>query len=485
MIHKLKEFLFENKTLRQTIAKNVIWLTTSQVFGRLLRALVVVYAARRLGVEGWGAFSYAVGIAAFLTIFSDIGLTQLISREASRNPDERERYLATAFFIKIFLLVILIPIFLAISPFLATNKEILLLLPLVVLITVFDALRDLNTGMMRAMERMEIEAAVNIFTNISIVAFGFIFLSINPQSYMLATAYIIGTGLGFGVSIIALRKYFSGFLKNFSRKSVKPMITSALPFGLLGLMGVVMINTDVIMLNWFGGVAAVGLYAAAQKIVIILYSLPGLLASSIFPAMSRLALIDKKRFHEVLEKMLRMLAIAFFPLTVGGVFLASPIMDFIFGAQYSGSIEAFRILILTLPAIFISMALGNTVFAYNKEKKFIVYSAMGTIGNVVFNILLIPAFGIEGAALSTVLNQFVITAYLWVQAKKIVPFSFLPYIWKPSLGVVGMFVGLAIGLAINMHVLLIVLLGALIYFLILVALKEKMLTDIKSLIVNL
>lgn len=485
MMHEVKAFLFENTNVRQTVAKNTFWLTFSNVVGRLIRALVVIYAARKLGVEGWGAFSYVVGIAAFLTIFSDIGLTQLISREASRNPDERKKYLATAFFIKLALLIVLIPIFLAVAPFLATNKEILLLLPLVVLITVFDALRDLSMGMVRALERMEIEAAVNVFTNISIAVFGFLFLYLNPTTYLFAIAYIIGTGLGFGASVIALRKYFWGFLKNFSRSSVKPMVASALPFGLLGLMGVVMINTDIIMVNWFEGVAAVGLYAAAQKIITVLYIIPGLLATSAFPTMSRLALTDGRRFKEVLEKTLRILTIAFLPLTAGGVVLAGPIMDFIFGIQYGEATEAFRILILTLPSIFVSMAFGNTVFAYNGEKKFIAYSAMGTIGNVVFNALLIPVFGIEGAALSTVINQFVITVYLWVQTKKIVSFSFLPHVWKPLIGVAGMFVGLVAGLATHMHVLLIVPLGALIYFLILLALKEKVLADIKSLVVNL
>ena len=56
MTEKIKSFLFENKTLRQTVVKNVFWLFSGQMIGRLLRAAVVVYAARILGAEGWGLF---------------------------------------------------------------------------------------------------------------------------------------------------------------------------------------------------------------------------------------------------------------------------------------------------------------------------------------------------------------------------------------------------------------------------------------------
>lgn len=68
MLKRIKSFLFENQTVRQTVAKNTFWLTVSNVGGRLLRAVIIIYAARVLGAGEWGAFSYAITLAAFLTV---------------------------------------------------------------------------------------------------------------------------------------------------------------------------------------------------------------------------------------------------------------------------------------------------------------------------------------------------------------------------------------------------------------------------------
>ena len=68
MLSKLQGWLLHNTTVWQTIAKNTFWLFFGQMMSRVLRAIIVIYAARVLGAASWGAFSYALGIAAFLTI---------------------------------------------------------------------------------------------------------------------------------------------------------------------------------------------------------------------------------------------------------------------------------------------------------------------------------------------------------------------------------------------------------------------------------
>ena len=55
-IDKLKKFLFANQTPDQTIAKNTIWLVVGKIGTRLLRTILVIYAARILGAANWGVF---------------------------------------------------------------------------------------------------------------------------------------------------------------------------------------------------------------------------------------------------------------------------------------------------------------------------------------------------------------------------------------------------------------------------------------------
>jgi len=73
MVKKIKSFLFENKTISQTIAKNTFWLSISNILGKILRAIIIIYVARVLGAESWGIFSYALTIASTLTLIMDFG----------------------------------------------------------------------------------------------------------------------------------------------------------------------------------------------------------------------------------------------------------------------------------------------------------------------------------------------------------------------------------------------------------------------------
>ncbi|MEK7520805.1 MAG: flippase, partial [Patescibacteria group bacterium] len=328
MTEKIKSFLFENKTLRQTVVKNVFWLFSGQMIGRLLRAAVVVYAARILGAEGWGAFSYALSLAAFLSIFSDIGINALITKEAVKKPELKNRYLATAFFIKLGLLAIIVATAALFADRLAAVKEAAALMPLIILVFAFDSLRDLGAAVARANEKMELEAGIGIFTNAAIVACGFAFLFFDQTAFALAAAYAVGSGAGLAAAAYLLRENFQNLRRNFDRSLVKPIMLSAWPFGLMGVMGALMINTDILMLGWLRSAAEVGYYSAAQKPVQLLYVLPTLLATSVFPALSRFAKDgNKKAAEKTLGETLGVVLLLAVPLAAGGVLFGNEIIN--------------------------------------------------------------------------------------------------------------------------------------------------------------
>ena len=416
---RILNWLLNNKTVGQTIAKNTFWLFAGQAGSRVLRAAIVIYAARVLGAASWGAFSYAIGIAAFLTIFSDIGINALITKEASRNPELKNRYLSTAFFLKLALLLIFVIGVVISARYLSNIQEAFSLIPIIIFVFAFDTLRDLGSALSRAMEKMEIEAGINIFTNFAIVVLGFAFLAVSPTSQSLALAYAIGSGIGLISIFFALRKHFSGLFRNFTKSLIKPILTMAWPFGLMGLMGVVMLNTDIIMLGWMSAPERVGFYAAAQKPIQLLYVLPSLLASSIFPVMSRLSKSDPAGLKKILSKYLKLVLWAAIPVAIIGFVFAKPIIEILFGSAYLPAVAAFRILILTILIVYPSTLIGNAIFAYDHHKAFVKFALTAIAGNVLFNAMLIPPLGIEGAAISTLFTQLITNALIWRKLRKI------------------------------------------------------------------
>ena len=191
-----------------------------------------------------------------------------------------------------------------------------------------------------------------------------------------------------------------------------------------------MINTDLIMISWMRSVDEVGFYSAAQKPILVFYTLASLFATSIFPALTKTLKISAEKGGRILEKAVSMSLLVAIPLSLGGIILADQIINLLFGAQYLASITSFQILMLTILIIFPSVIVSNSILAHEQQKNFITFSMIGAIGNIIFNFLLIPTFGIAGASASTVITQLISNYFIWNKMQSINPFSVLPNIKK-------------------------------------------------------
>jgi len=461
------------------IIKNAFWLFSGQAIGRALRAILIIAAARTLGTTDWGVFSYALSLAAAFTVFSDIGINALLVREGSRNSDLTSKYLSTGLAIKIGLLAILSVFAVSAKDLIIRIPEASALIPLVIAIFILDSLRDFVSAIARSIERMDIEAKGQIATNVGIVAFGLLFLIISPSSSSLALGYVIGTFIGLFAVFIPLRKYFRGLIKEFSRKLVKEILVSAWPLGLVSLMGVITINTDILVLGTVGSAADVGLFSAAQKPVQLLYLIPSLLAAAFFPTLSREA-GENGQFRKTLEQGIRSAYLFAAPLAVGGALAAKPVIELLYGAEFVSSYISFALLSLTFVFVYPSLFFTNALFARNSQKSFYGYLIIGVLVNIILDVVLIPHMGIAGCALATLVVQAALFVYGIIRLKKSLSFSVFPKIGKIALSAVFMAVAVIGFVFVEAHPLVIVAAGAIVYLGSLLLLKEPTLNQIIS-----
>ena len=62
-------------SVTKTMARNFSWLTISQVVGRGLNFLALVYIARVLGAASFGLLSFVQAFVAYLILLVDVGLS--------------------------------------------------------------------------------------------------------------------------------------------------------------------------------------------------------------------------------------------------------------------------------------------------------------------------------------------------------------------------------------------------------------------------
>ena len=461
---QIKSFLLENKEANQTIAKNTLWLSISEFIGRLLRVAIIIYAARLLGAAGWGTFSYLTSLAAVFTIFSDIGISSVLVREVAKSPADEARYFSTTFIIKLALTVISFVVLVFVTPYftkIALSKTLLILIGL---LFIFDSLRRFGTSLFRAKEKMEKEALVNITTQIIIVTGGFVALSISDTPESLAAAYALGAGVGLLVISFFLKSQIRRLFSTFDKTLVRSIIKAAWPLSLAAIFGMLLVNTDTVMVGWFRTAKAVGYYSAAQKPIALLYILPSLIVGGFFPALARLAKTKSGEFRRILEKALVMIMTIAFPLSIGIVLTADKIVSLLYGDAYHLSALPLRILALTVITAFPIGIIIHAVFAHDKQKTLVPLWGAGVVLNIALNLFLIPRHGISGAAWASLLTQIVVNSLIWIKMKKLNYFSVEKHLPPILLATFMMSIAILLLIQLNTHILVIVPLAILVYF---------------------
>jgi O-antigen/teichoic acid export membrane protein len=485
MFKKIKAFLFENRGGRQTVAKNTTWLTISNYGGRIIKAAIIIYAARVLDTAGYGVFSYAVTLAGFVGLFLDPGINFILIREASKAPEEKKMAVfSTTFVIKAILVTIGVLIIIFVAPSFSILPGAKILIPIVAIILAFDTFREFFSSLIRSEEKMEWDAAIFLFTNAAVVVFGFIFLMISRTPLALTWAYAIGTVLGGLAAFIFTFPYLKKSLPHFSPTLAVSVFQSAWPFAVIGALGLLLTNTDILIISWMRDASDVGIYAAVIRIVQVFYVIPGIIQTSTMPAFARLAREDKTRFRAGFERTLGFIFLCSVPLAFGGAILGTQVMTLVFGAPYAIGGVSLTVLMFAMVFDFPASVIGSAVFAYDHQKSLIVSSIIAGVSNIVLDLIFIPRFGITGSAFATLIAQALSNWYLWSAMKKINYFKILPRLKRVAVAGIVMGIATAALSWLGVNVVINVGISIVLYFTLLWALKEPVFTEIKGIITN-
>jgi O-antigen/teichoic acid export membrane protein len=482
MLAKIKRFFFKNSSTKQTIAKNTFWLSVSQFGGRLIRAIIIIYAARILGTAEYGVFSYAVTLAGFIGLFMDPGVNTVLMKETAKSSEEnRRKTFSTTFAIKIALIFIGAGIIVFIGPYFSTLPGAKMLLPIAACILMFDTLREFFLSLLRGMERMEWDAGIFILTNIAVVILGLWFIIMSPTAAALGWGYALGTAIGSIAAIFVVWDYVKELFNRFSARLIVPILQSAWPFAITGALGLLFTNTDILIISWMKTASDVGIYSAAIRIIQVLYLVPGVIQLSTLPLFSRLANKDNEKFRSVLEQTVTTVFLASIPLAIGGVIVGTPLMSFIFGPAFAPGGLPFKLLAVTFIVDFPGAIIANAIFVYGHQKSLIITSALGGASNVLFDLLLIPRWGMTGSAVATLIAQTVSNGYLWYMMKKINYFTIIPHLKKIFAASVAMGIFSLLFVISGMNVLLNVAASVVVYVACLWVLREPILLQVWSL----
>lgn len=207
----------------------------------------------------------------------------------------------------------------------------------------------------------------------------------------------------------------------------KEVACNAWPFGVGAFAHLIYFQSDIILIKYMVGNEAAGHYNVAFTVIAAIYLLPSVLYQKfLLPKMHRWAAHDKERFYLVYRKgNLAMLCFGLVAMT-GVWLLGDGFIVLLFGSSYKETSGLLNILAVSAPLISVALSAGATLVTNENVREKVKYMLFVAVLNFLMNVVVIPIWGAEGAALTTVASNAVLLAlYLYGAERKVFQKRFL------------------------------------------------------------
>lgn len=464
----------------RSIRTNTLWLFIADMVNKLFVLAATILIARSIGVEEYGVFGFVFAYITLLGILADFGTATYSVRELSGNTERTGEVLRTGISTKIVLSLGSAVIAIGVLPLLGKSTVILGYVALATGFLIFNALGTYLHAIFRAHENMRYEAWSRIiqYTVLLVGTVVAVLMHATLSGYILA--YVVSAFAGFVTAAVFVHRRFAPLRLSLDRLAWKRMLVGAAPIALAAAFVSVYYNIDQVMLSLMKTDTDVGLYNAAYKIITLMVGINVLLMNAGFPVITRLLRSDPHRLPNVLHGYIRLGAIIGLPVAFGGIALAAPVMTLLFGAEYAAGGTALAILLWSVALLFISGIFIKTLVASYRQNVYVWAVGIGAGLNILVNLILIPRYGLPGAAAATVMTEVVILCMTHRALKRTVAFNVLPHIFRPVIAAAAM-LGL-VTLLPEWNVLIRIVIGAAVYTAILTVIGGVRAAELRALI---
>ncbi|MCD6074042.1 MAG: polysaccharide biosynthesis protein, partial [Rhodospirillales bacterium] len=185
------------------------------------------------------------------------------------------------------------------------------------------------------------------------------------------------------------------------------ILREAAPLAITVVVVNIYLYIDIVMLGFLRPGAEVGHYVASTRVLTIGLVVATILRTAILPVLSRLQSSPIER-HDVGSHHARLVATAGGLAAASGFVLAPEILEIIFGAEFREAATALRILMICLLFMNAVEVLHTQLIAWRLQTQQMWIMIAGAIFNIVLNLVLIPRYGMEGAAIATLASTILI-----------------------------------------------------------------------------
>lgn len=403
----------------RNILKQSFYLFLSQAITRTISFFYIIYLAKTLGVFDFGLFTVALAYFSIISSFADFGFNRFLIREVAKDKLSASKLLWAIVLLRLTLTSVLFASFALILYLIDADKGRVGITALAVLAILPQSVALSLDAIFVAIQKLQISAIALFISSVTTVLAGYYLVNLGFGTTGAVNALIIGQVVYAFILLLILYKKKALLFSEIDFLTIKKIIISSLPYGLLSVLGLLYFRIDTVMLSYLKGNFETGIYGAAYKFLEAASFIPTAFYMALFPVLSKNHTASPFDLKKIYFKSLKIMLILGL-LVLFGYLVILPFVISFFLPAYSSSIVAINVLSLSIPFMFIHVPAVTLLLSSDKHlKTVIILSVLIVVINVVSNLLLIPSYGYLAASWVTVASEILsfIIFFIFIQKR--------------------------------------------------------------------
>lgn len=388
------------------LIKNASWIIICKIIQSILGFFVSLMSARYLGPSNYGLINYAQSLVVFVTPVMLLGFSNILVQEIVNKPENEGLTLGTTMFFS-FCSSLLCSICVVIFAFIANKGDTVTVVVCALFsLSLIAQAFELIEYWFQAKLLSKYHAIVGLIAYTLVSGYKIVLLATGKNVYWFAVSYAIDYVI-VAISLIIIYRKKGGRRFHVSKELAKTLFKRSSPYILSSMMVAIFTQTDKVMLNQMLDSSATGLYSAA----VMLGGLTSFVYQAVVDSFRPKLFEDlKNEGHEKFNKgIIELYSLIIYTSLVQAILmtvLAYPIVLITYGKQYLLAVDTLRIVAWFTTFSCLGIVRNIWILANEKQVYLTPINMSGAVANVLLNALLIPVWGINGAAVASLITQF-------------------------------------------------------------------------------
>ena len=461
------------------VAQNTIVQLIGKAISTLLGLLSIGLMTRYLGTEQFGWYVTAISFLQFVGILIDFGMTPVTAQMMSEPLYEKKKLFAnllTYRFVTALLFLSIAPLIALFFPYPLIVKQAIALLTVSF---VAIALNQVFVGYHQHKLSMHFQAISEVIGRIVLVVG--LYLLIQQQASFISIMFAVAlSSCSYMLAMALFTKKTASLSPTYDAQIWRAITTKMWPIAISIIFNVVYLRGDVIILSLLKSQTEVGLYGAAYRVIDILGQTAMMIMGVILPLLTfAWSRNNKQLFFKQYQQAFDIMMFFALPVTAASILLAQPIMLLVAGPAFIGSVLPLQMLSIAVFGVYLGAVFGHTAVAINKQKQTMwIYISNAGISLGLY-LILIPKFGMIGAAMTTVFSEMYAGIFLYLTMKKYTQHTFT-FVTFLKLIFSTLIMSFVIYVLPQLHVFVVAIIGGLVYLGCIIVTKAVSFTTIRE-----